>query len=168
MKKFLAVTLLVVPLVGCGTKTAPVTSVTPAQVAADLTGLVNTLQAIVPQVEAAAPNALTAAQKASLTSDLANAKTALAGFVAGMPATAGASRAAVIDGYLNDIIGVAATVAPPPYNTAFVAAEVIMPEVEAFVNQYLPSSVTTAPRMAAMSMTPDEARRVLHIPVVHP
>ena len=161
-------------LTACSTST---TDVTPAQVAADLSGLVATLATIVPQIERAAPNALTQAQQTALANDLSNAQKALASFAAGIPATTGASKAQVIDGYLNDIIATAAAVAPPPYNTAMIAAEVILPQIEAFVNQYLPQSwtqqamaifaPTPALKVGAVAMSPDEARRVLSIPIVH-
>jgi hypothetical protein len=164
-----------IALTACGTST---TAVTPAQVAADLTGLVNTLNIVVPQVEKAAPNALTPAQQTALANDLMNAKAALAGFAAGIPVAQGASQAQVVDGYINDVISTAAGIAPPPYNVAFVAASVILPEVEAFVNQYLPKSFTQtiaamftsppAPKVgAAMAMSPDQARMKLGIPIVH-
>jgi hypothetical protein len=89
-----------------------------------------------------------------------------------MPAVAGASKAQIIDGYLNDVVATAAAVAPPPYNIALIAAEVILPEVEAFINQYLPLTVTarfpSARIGAAMPMSPDQARAKLGIPIVHP
>ena len=164
-------------LAACGNGTPPVIPVipvTPAQVAADLSGLVTALTTVIPQLEKAAPNALTPSQQTALANDLANAQKAIAGFAAGIPASVGASKAQIIDSYLNDIVSTAAAVAPPPYNTALIAAEVILPEVEAFVNQYLPASLTQtvaamrAPKVgAAMAMSPDQARGVLGIPVVH-
>src|ERR1019366_2472489 len=113
-------------LAGCGTSTT--TAVTPAQVAADLSGLVTALTTVIPQLEKAAPNALTPSQQTALANDLTNAQKAIAGFAAGMPASVGASKAQVIDSYLNDIVSTAAAIAPPPYNTALIAAEVILPE----------------------------------------
>lgn len=162
-------------LAACGTGT---TAVTPAQVAADLSGLVTALSTIVPQVEHAAPTALTPSQQTTLANDLANAKAALATFAAGMPAATGASKAQVIDQYINTILATLAPITPPPYNVGVIAAEVILPEVEAFVNQYLPVSwtqqvaamfkPTPAPKVgAAMAMSPDQARVKLGIPIVH-
>lgn len=159
-------------LAGCGTTGTP--AVTPAQVAADLSGLVTTLTTVIPQIERAAPGALTPSQQTALANDLQNARIALAGFTAGIPASVGASKAQIIDGYIADVLSTAVAVAPPPYNTALIAAEVILPEVEMFINQYLPASITqpaaarfASARVGAAAMTPDQARAKLGIPIVH-
>jgi hypothetical protein len=163
-------------LVSCSSTTP---TVTPAQVAADLTGIVTTLQNIEPLIVAADPAALTAAQQKTLTDDLAYAKAGLATLTAGLPATAGASAASRIDGYVNDVLNTLVFVSSTvpglqPYAAPIAAIDAVLPEVEAFVNQYLPTSVTNtgarkvAARMAARSaMTPDQGRRELAIPIVH-
>jgi hypothetical protein len=156
-------------LAGCNTTTPPAT---PAQIGADLQGLVTALQSYMPTVYAAAPKAFSQAQQNQIVTDLALADKALAAFVPGMPATSGASIAQTIDGYINDAVCVLASVAPgipalASYMPFIAAAQAILPTIEAFANQYLPASVTT-PKAGAIlrPMTAADARRVLGIPVV--
>lgn len=180
MKRLLAPALALM-LFGCASS-----AITPPQVAADLTGLVATLQQMEPVVVAADPGAFTAAQQAALANDLANAQKALAGFSAGMPAAAGASIAQTIDAYLNDAVDTIAEVVPEDLKlSAWIgpidAIDAVLPMVETFVNQYLPASATTIAgvpiptisharhqRAALVAMTPDQGRAFLGIPLVHP
>ena len=149
--------------------------VTPAQIAADATGIVNELATLLPQIENVAPKAFSQTQLAQITNDISLAQKALANLSAGMPATNGASVAQQIDFYINDAVGALATVAPSipvlaPYVLPIDAVEAILPGIEAFVNQYLPSSVTKASLVrtaGSLNMTPDQARSQLGIPVVH-
>lgn len=150
----------------------PNTEVTPAQVVADLFGVVQTLQRIEPLVVAADPKLISPAEQLALANDLALAQQALAGFSQGLPATSGASVARQVEGYLNDVVNVLAMV-PNLYSAEINAAAVILPIVEVFVNQYLPvgASPTLNLRASAKAkgnapMPPDLARRTLHITIV--
>jgi hypothetical protein len=178
MKRLLPPALALAMLFGCASS-----AVTPSQVAADLTGLVATLQQMEPIVVAADPGAFTAAQKEAMANDLANAQKVLAQLSAGMPAAAGASLANEIDGYLNDAVNTIAAIAPlVPVLSSWVptidAIDAVLPTVEAFVNSNLPSAPTIAgipiPSLVkargarAVPMTPDQGRQFLGIPIVHP
>lgn len=168
-RRFLFIGAPLAVLAGCLTTTPPAT---PAQIGADLQGLVTALQSYMPTVYAAAPKAFSQAQQNQIATDLALASKALAVFVPGMPATSAASIAQTIDGYINDAVSVLASVAPgvpalAPYVPVIAAVQAILPTIEAFVNRYLPASVTT-PKAGAMlqPMAPADARKVLGIPVV--
>lgn len=160
---------------------------TPAQVVADLTGAVGTLRRIAPLVFAADPRAVSAAEQQRILGDLTSAKDALGGLNTAVPAQAGASEADRIDGWINlamdDLAFVtpaAATAIPAlaPFVMPIQALDAILPEIEAFVNRYLPTSMTKAAgrrdagrRAKALGparYTPDEARATLNIPIVHP
>jgi hypothetical protein len=183
MKRLLAPALGLAMLGACSTATP---SVTPAQVAADLTGVLTTLQQMEPAVVKADPTAFTPQQIAAMTNDLANAQKILAGFTAGMPAASGATEAQEIDGYLNDALNTLAAVAPlvpvlAPWSDAIDAIDAVLPTVETFVNANLPKATTTiagipvptvalarGKRVARLAMTPDQGREFLGIPIVHP
>lgn len=150
----------------------PNTEVTPAQVVADLSGVVQTLQRVEPLIVAADPKLISPAVQLALVNDLALAQQALAGFSQELPVAAGASVARQVEGYLNDVVNVLATI-PNPYSTEINAAAVILPIVEIFVNKYLPVGASPALNLRASAkvkgaapMPPDLARRTLHIAVV--
>lgn len=182
MKRLAAPALGLMMLCGCAT-TNP--SVTPAQVAADLTGVLTTLQQMEPAVVKADPSAFTPQQISAMTNDLANAQKALQGFTAGMPTQPGATLAQQIDGYLNDTVNTLAAVAPlvpvlAPWSDDIDAIDAVLPTVEAFVNTTLakPPTIAGVPvpvislargkRVSRLALTPDEGRQFLGIPVVHP
>jgi hypothetical protein len=166
------VLFLVLSAGSCGT--GAIQPPTPAQVVADLTGLVQTLTTVETGVVTADPKALTSAQQTTLTTALANAKAVLTQLNAGLPAPNGASIASQIDGYLNSVVAVLASI-PSAYSVELGAASMLLPTVEAFVNQYLPASITASASAnvlalrakAALTMTPDGARVRLGIPIVH-
>lgn len=184
MKRLLAPALGLAMLCGCSTTVPPAT--VPAQVAADLTGVLHTLMQIEPLIVLADPTAFTQAQKQAMANDLDNAQKTLATFSAGMPVAAGASVAQQIDGYLNDAVNTLAAVAPSvpvlaPWTPALDAIDAVLPTVETFINSNLPAarptiagipiptiSLMRGKRIARLAMTPDQGRTFLGIPVVHP
>lgn len=159
------------------TTTAPVT---PAQIGADLQGVLTAISTIEPLIVATAPNALTPAQQAKITNDLAQAQATLATLTAGLPAVTGASEAQTVDGYINDAMNALAAVVPlvpalSAFSAPIEAADGVLPVVEGFINQYLPSSMTTVTasatpgfrpvRVHSTRFTAAQARMVLRIPV---
>lgn len=176
MRLLFAPALGLLMLCACSSTLPPVT--TPAQVAADLTGVVHTLMQIEPLIVLADPTAFTQAQKLAMANDLDNAQKTLATFSAGMPASQGASVAQQIDGYLNDAANTLAAMAPnipalAKWSPALDAIDALLPVVEAFAG---PSTIAGVPtRTLSMArgvrihaLTPDQARQALGIPVVHP
>jgi len=178
-------------LMGCTSLSG---ALTPAQVVADLSGILPVIQGVEAAVVKAAPNAL-GTTKSTIDTVLADAANALGGLTTTLPASTGASKADQIDGWINvamnDITEVAGFIPSlAPIVLPLTMVEAILPEVEAFINQYLPASMTTPPpavalRFAArrtakrlglaraispatgLPMTADEARAALGIPIVH-
>lgn len=133
-------------LTGCaGTTLTPQTVVTEAQT------LITGLQGVFSNTAVTAAITAVVGGSAALSkiqSDLTLAQGAAATLSTGLGTTAGASTAQVIDTYINAVLDTAATppivgLIPPPYNLALTAAAVVVPEIEAFVNQYLPASMVT-------------------------
>jgi hypothetical protein len=158
-----------VALAGCTSGSAP-TTLTPAQVTADLTGALTALSTVDGLIVAASPNAISATDQKTISTVLANAQTELASLSSTTPAAAGASTAATIDGYLNSAVGILASVssAVPGLSTfspEIDAVDAVLPAVEAFVNQYLPASITSSRRVHSTHFTLARARTMLRIPV---
>ena len=174
-----AATVLLVA--SCGTQTTNTTgtstttttaSVTPQQVVNDAAGLVSALQAIETIVAQDASNSLTQGQQTQITNDLQLAQTGLAKLQAGLPtAQEGAVTVQAINGYINDAVGVAALLAPKfpalaPAVPLIEAADAILPVVEAYVDQYLPTGTVAARKAFRKSpMSVPTARAYLRIPV---
>lgn len=181
-RSFAAIGLGIGLLAGCSSTPAPAT--VPAQVAADLTGILHTLMQIEPLIVLAAPASFTQAQKLAMQNDLDNAVKVLTRLSAGMPAGSGASVVQEIDVYLNDVVNTLAAVSPlvpilAPWSPIIDALDAVLPTIEVFVNRTLPTPMTTiagvpkfslrAARGVRMSpMTADQGRQALGIPVVHP
>jgi len=163
--------LIAATLAACGAKTP-----TPAQVVADLTGIVGTLKLDFPLIVKLAPKALTADQQTEIGDDITKSKEALVNIVAGMPADAGAPIAQQIDMWINDVMNTLVPLAAmipgaQAYAVALAAIDAILPDVESFVNQYIPSAVKMSKvfgRASRVKLAPDAARKLLGIPVVHP
>ena len=135
---------------GCSTTTS---TLTPAEILTDagavVSGLANGLNAI-----KSSPLLVPyAALIAKIEGYLADATAAVAGLNTGLPAATGASIVQQIENDINDVLSVATapplgTLIPAPFSTALGMASVVLPVLEAFVNQYLP---TKAASLAAVS-----------------
>ncbi len=155
-RRALLVTLLAgTALAACTSTGAP--TVVPATVISTAQSIVNGLAgaAALPAV-AAAINAVKGgpALLATITSDLTLAQGALTALTANTPATTGASTAQQIDGWINTVIDTASSppligLIPAPFSDAVEAAAVLLPPIEAFINQYLPASMTGVAAAAA-------------------
>jgi hypothetical protein len=92
------------------------------------------------------------------------------------PAQTGVTILARAEGYFNAVLGaLLALPIPPPYNLIVVAANVIAPELEAFIASFVPPTVTPVPapapaaaraRMVANGMSLEQARKTLKIATV--
>ena len=129
-------------------------ALTPAQIVADAGTLANGLSGALNGLVAAYPALIPAATAATLQSDLLLAASAASSLSASVPATTGASTAQTIDGYINAVLNTLAAppingLIPTPFNSVIAAAAIVVPEIEAFVNQYLPTAAAVAPGVYA-------------------
>lgn len=146
---------------------------TPASVVSDAQTSITALQTAIKQVAVAEPNLIPAADLTRINADLTTAATAAKQLSAGMPATAGATTARIVEGDINDVLDVLAGppvngLIPAPANQVVAAAAIVAPMIEAFVAQYVPAAAAspnvTAARTklaAAHPMTVAQARAVL-------
>lgn len=104
--------------------------------------------------------------------DIILAQGALASLTTNTPAATGATTVQQIDGWLNAIIDTADSppligLIPSPFNMAITAVAILLPGLEAFVNQFLPAPAPAtasahAPSLRAKSaMTAAQAQAVL-------
>jgi len=153
-RHFLVASTALVAVGGCAQLKNAFASVTPAQIVTDVSGTVSGLAKGYALAVAAAPGLIPAGPAGTITADLALAQAVVKGLVTGLPATNGAGIVQQIEGYVNDVINVAAApplnaIIPSPFNLAVAAAAVVLPTFEAFVNQYLPSAPTVAAPMVS-------------------
>jgi hypothetical protein len=161
-------------LIACQSGTTP--TVTPAGVISDVQAVVNGLAgALSSPAVTAAINAVPAAAAILpvIQKDVALAQGALATLASNTSAAQGASIVSQINGWLNAIIDTADAppligLIPSPFNLAITAAAVLLPGLETFVDQYLPTTATAAAvahkagaLRGATTMTPDAARALL-------
>jgi hypothetical protein len=128
--------------------------ITPAEILTDVSAVISGLSGALSTVEAAAPAAIPAATAQTIQTDLTTAGSVAQNLVAGLPATSGASIVQEVEGYLNDILKVAAApplnaLIPAPFSTALAAAAVVMPTLEAFVGQYIATVSASVETMQA-------------------
>jgi hypothetical protein len=147
-RHLLASTVLIVPVAGCAALGLS-TTLTPATIVSQALALAQGLSGMLTQVAAAYPALVPAATLAMLTKDLTLATGAANTLTTALPAASGASIAQTIDGYINAVLTTLAGppingLIPSPFNMAVAAAAIVVPQIEAFVNQYLPASMTTA------------------------
>lgn len=144
----------------------------PAQLVADVEGALNQLAIVLPALTATTPPALTTAQEAPLLTDVNLALGFMATIGSTTPAQTGITVLARAEGYFNAALaGLLAVPIPPPYNLIVIAANVVAPELEAYINSLIPvTAPTPAPTPAkaraakvAHGMTLDQARMVLKI-----
>jgi hypothetical protein len=123
---------------------------TPTQIITDASTLANGLAGALTQVANFDPNLIPAGTLSTLQSDLTLAQGAASSLNTNLPASNGASIAQTIDGYINAVLNTLAAppingLIPAPFNLAIAAAALLVPEIETFVNQYLPAASAVAP-----------------------
>lgn len=154
--------ILALPLMSCATGAKP----TAAQVIADLTGAVTTLDAMT-QMPAFAGLVTNPATLAQIRSAVAQAKTALATLNASLPDAANATGVQQVFAYLNAALSLLAGlgVLPAPYGTVVAAVSVLLPLVEAWLGGVgVPRAPALAgPRVAPAGMSAEKARQVLSV-----
>ena len=159
-------------LAACSTTTPSTPGALPAQILADVTGALNQLALIVPALAMATPPVLTKTVAATLMTDLNDALGFMATINSSTPAQTGATVLARAEGYFNAVLAALLPLPiPSPYNLIVVAANVIAPELEAYLASLIPPTVTPPPapaaaraRTAAHGMTLEQARKTLAIP----
>jgi len=123
---------------------------TPAQIVTEAATVAKGLSGAMTQLASADPNLIPASTLTTLQGDLTLAQGAASALNASLPASSGASTVQIIDGYINAVLNTLAAppingLIPAPFNMAVTAAALVAPDLEAFVNQYLPAASTVSP-----------------------
>jgi hypothetical protein len=158
-------------LTSCGSS-----ALTPAQIVTEAGVAAKGLSGVLAQVASADPSLLPASMLATLQNDLALAQGAASSLTPSLPAVNGASVVQTVEGYINAVLNTLAAppingLIPAPFNLAVAAAAFVVPDLEAFVSQYLPTASAVAPatyaarlqlRAAALQVTTlDQAVAIL-------
>jgi len=136
---------LAAALTGCGAN-----ALTPAQIVTEAGVVAKGLSGALTQVAGADPKLISATTLATLQNDLALAQGAASSLTTAMPAASGATVVQTVEGYINAVLNILAAppingLIPSPFNLAVAAAALLVPDLEAFVNQYLPTAAAVAP-----------------------
>lgn len=156
-------------LAACATPTAVSGSSTiPAQIIADAKGALQGLANVIPALIITVPPVLTAASAAPLTGLVQQGLSFIAGIGPDTAAQTGVTVLARVEGYISSVLAVL-TVAPipSPYSLIVIAADVIIPELEAYIASVVPAAAApakAAARVAGENMTLEQARQTLRIP----
>lgn len=148
----------------------------PAQILADVTGALNQLALVVPALAATQPPVLTKMVEATLLNDLGIAQSFMDTISGSTPAQTGVTVLARAEGYFNAVLAALLPLAiPSPFNLIVLAANIIAPELEAYIASLVPPSVTPTPAPAPAAarvksvehpMTLAQARKALKVPTV--
>lgn len=151
-------------LAACSMFSTSAAGTVPAQIVADVDGALNQLAMVLPALTATAPPSLTKAQETPLLADVNQAL----GFMALVGPTTQAQTAATAmaraEGLFNAVLAALLAVPiPPPYNLIVIAANVVAPELEAYLNTLIPPPVATpVPAPPAPTPAKDRAAKVAH------
>jgi hypothetical protein len=162
-RRFFATTIPLV-LAACATT---VTAPTLGTIASDVSLALSGLQKAMLGIEAAAPNLVSAADQATITSVIAAAQGLATSLSSATPTASGATTVQTIDGDINTVLNIAAAIPliPQPYDLAVEAVATLAPLLEAFVNSTLGlASAVKSPLRAKLTpnaMSADQARSVL-------
>lgn len=165
-------------------------AVVQAQIVADVKGLEGVVTALMTAINASAPGAISADDQATIAKDEAVLEAAVNALSGATPIGTGATLLEQIDNGLNGALGIIGAALPalavaypavagvvPVYN----AAVALLPVLEAYINSIIVQINPAAPPVAsahrygavsakrgvpAISLTPKQARDVLHIPTV--
>lgn len=173
-----ASTAAVLCLPGCASSSGedkPVltqSQVTPARVIADINGALTAIAQILPALAAQNPPVLPTKVTEPLLADIRQAQELVRSIGPGTPAQTGATVLNKAEGYLNAVLSVLATTPlPKPYSDIVLAANIIAPIVEAYIDSIVPPPVVVADTAVAAQaakasfngMTPEKARATLNI-----
>ena len=125
-------------------------ALTPAQIVIEAGVAAKGLSGALTQVADADPKLIAVATLATLQNDLSLAQGAASALAPNLPAASGATVVQTVEGYINAVLNTLAAppingLIPAPFNMAVAAAALVVPELEAFVNQYLPAASAVAP-----------------------
>jgi len=135
---------------------------TPANIISEVSAMVVGLNNGFNDVKAALPAAYQT-EISKIQADLNLATGGLGTLSTNLPATTGATVVQTIEGYINDLMSVATTpplasLIPSPFSTAIGLVSVVLPEIEAFINQYLapvaPVAAASLARVRAAALAP--------------
>ena len=137
-------------------------ALTPAQIITEAGVTAKGLSNVLTQVASADPKLIPAATLATMQNDLTLAQAAGASLTANLPAASGAATVHIVEGYINAVLNTLAAppingLIPAPYNLAITAAALVVPDLEAFVNQYLPAAAAVAPATSVARLQLQEA-----------
>ena len=162
---------LAAALTRCGANT-----LTPAQIITEAGVAAKGLAGALTQLAGADPKLIPATTLATMQNDLTLAQGAASALAPNLPAASGATVVQTVEGYLNAVLNALAAppingLIPAPFNLAIAAAALVVPDLEAFANQYLPAASAVAPatyaarlqlRAAALQVTTlDQAVAIL-------
>jgi hypothetical protein len=138
-------TPLAVALTRCGAN-----ALTPAQIVSEAGVVAKGLSGALTQVAAADLKLISATTLSAMQNDLTLAQGAASSLTTNLPAASGATVVQTIEGYINAVLNTLAAppingLIPAPFNLAVAAAAFLVPDLEAFVNQYLPTASAVSP-----------------------
>lgn len=163
----LAIGAAVTTLAACGSNTPTPPGTIPTQVIADVNGALQQLQNVLPSLVTA--KVLTSAQEQPIMAAITQAMSFMTTIGPNSPAQTATTALARVEGYFNAALAALVAVPiPSPYNEIVIAANVIAPELESYLNSVIPAvapASTSAKRAMKVSggMSIDEARTVLHV-----
>jgi len=136
---------LAAALTRCG-----INALTPAQIVTEAGVAAKGLSGALTQVASADPKLISATTLATMQNDLTLAQGAASALAPNLPAASGATIVQTVEGYINVVLNTLAAppingLIPAPFNMAIAAAALVVPDLEAFVNQYLPAASAVAP-----------------------
>lgn len=111
--------------------------------------VITSLDTMVRQIQASQPKWIPADLLTKIETYVAQGEVAASQLINGLPAAEGAAVINTVEGYINDVLGVLAGPPmngnlPAPYNTIVAAIVGVLPAIEVFVNQYIPTSAPPA------------------------
>jgi hypothetical protein len=136
---------LAAALTRCG-----IDALTPAQIVTEAGVAAKGLSGALTQAAGANPKLISATTLATMQNDLALAQGAASSLTTNLPAASGATVVQTIEGYINAVLNTLAAppingLIPAPFNLAVAAAAFLVPDLEAFANQYLPTASAVSP-----------------------
>jgi len=127
-----------------------VNALTPAQIVTEAGVAAKGLSVALAQVAGTDPSLIPATTLATLQNDLTQAQSAASSLTTSLSAASGGTIVQTVEGYLNAVLNTLAAppingLIPAPFNLAVAAAALVVPDLEAFVNEYLPAASVVAP-----------------------
>ena len=158
----LPVVLAPLALAGCGT-----TGVDATQAIADAQIVVNGVASVYQTLLTIYPSAVSQSQQSTIAADLAAARAALAGLSANGAALTNATSLLGVENAINAVLNIVSGIlpnipgVPAPISAGVMAANVLLPLIEATINSLTGNAPKVTARVAAPAMSADQARLVL-------